>query len=160
MAGDPDNYRLSAEEHREVFERDIAPDIFAGAKMNEAPTAIVFGGQPGAGKSAALDAAVQELASRDGVVQIIGDDLRAYHRHYAALMRQDDKLAAFYTGLDSGRWVEMAIAIAANRQRGRCRCPEPLGSMVQNPERMQFESTSSVSPAGVSNAYPSRTGDA
>jgi hypothetical protein len=47
-----------------------------------------------------------------GVAHIIGDNFRGYHPAYAPLMRQDDKMAAFYTDRDTGRWVEKAIAHA------------------------------------------------
>jgi methyl coenzyme M reductase gamma subunit len=49
-------------------------------------------------------------------VQIIGDDLRVFHPDNARLMREDDKTAAFYTGPDSGRWVEKAIAHAKEQR--------------------------------------------
>ena len=78
MAQNPDQHRLSEEEHQAIFERDIKPDLFAGAKPSSQPVAVIFGGQPGAGKSAAVDEAMNELGPRGGAVQIIGDDLRGY----------------------------------------------------------------------------------
>ena len=112
MALNPDQYRLSETQHQAIFEQDIKPDLFAGAKPSNQPVAVIFGGQPGAGKSAAVDSAIRELGPRGGAVQIIGDDLRAYHPHYARLMERDDKTAAFYTDRDTGQWVEKAIAEA------------------------------------------------
>lgn len=116
MGLNPDQYRLSETEHQAIFERDIKPDLFANAKSVDAPVAVIFGGQPGAGKSAAIDAAKDELAQRGGAVEIVGDDLRSYHPKYNALMRQNDKTAAFYTDRDSGRWVEKAIEEAKARR--------------------------------------------
>lgn len=113
---DADGYRLSKTQHQAIFDRRIKPQLFADAKTSERPVAVIFGGQPGAGKSAAVDDAVRELASRGGAAQIIGDDLRGYHPAYSRLMGQDDKTAAFYTDRDTGRWVEMAIEYA---QRNR-----------------------------------------
>lgn len=112
MAPNPDQYRLSEADHQAIFEQDIKPDLFAGAKPSSQPVAVIFGGQPGAGKSAAVDSAMRELEPRGGAVQIIGDDLRGYHPHYARLMGADDKTAAFYTDRDTGQWVETAIAEA------------------------------------------------
>lgn len=112
MAANPDQYRLSEADHQAIFEQDIKPDLFAGAKPSSQPVAVIFGGQPGAGKSAAVDSAMRELEPRGGAVQIIGDDLRGYHLHYARLMERDDKTAAFYTDRDTGQWVEKAIAEA------------------------------------------------
>jgi predicted ABC-type ATPase len=116
MALNPDQYRLSDAQHQAIFEQDITPDLFAGAKKSNHPVAVIFGGQPGAGKSAAVDSAIRELGPRGGAIQIIGDDLRAYHPHYARLMERDDKTAAFYTDRDTGQWVEKAIAEAKARQ--------------------------------------------
>ena len=116
MARNPDQHRLSEAEHQAIFEQDIKPDLFTSAKSVDAPVAIIFGGQPGAGKSAAIDAAKDELAKRGGAVEIVGDDLRSYHPKYNSLMREDDKTAAFYTDRDSGRWVEKAIEEAKARR--------------------------------------------
>ena len=116
MALNPDQYRLTEAEHQTTFDNDIKPDLFAGAKPTSQPVAVIFGGQPGAGKSAAVDAAMRELEPRGGAVQIIGDDLRGYHPQYDRLMNRDDKTAAFYTDRDTGLWVEKAIA-EAKRQR-------------------------------------------
>jgi hypothetical protein len=112
---DPDQYRLSESEHQAIFERDIKPALFAGARLSSQPVAVIFGGQPGAGKSAAVEAAMNEFGPRGGAVQIIGDDLRGFHPRYDELMQKDDTTAAFYTDRDTGRWVEKAIAEAKAR---------------------------------------------
>jgi predicted ABC-type ATPase len=116
MALDADRYRLSEAEHQAIFDRRIKPQLFADARPQAMPVAIVFGGQPGAGKSAAVDDALRELESRGGAVAIIGDDLRGYHPHYAPLMERDDKTAAFYTDRDTGRWVEKSIEYAKQQR--------------------------------------------
>lgn len=113
MALDPDKHRLSEADHQRIFDTQIRPRLFDGAQPAETPVAVIFGGQPGAGKSAAMTAAGQELKTRGGAVEIIGDDLRAFHPRYMQLMAADDKTAAFYTDRDSGRWVEKAIAHAS-----------------------------------------------
>jgi len=110
MVLDPNRYRLSDTENQAIFEREIKPALFAGAKASPYPVAVIFGGQPGAGKSIAADAAVRELEQCGSVVKIEGDELRAYHPRHKELMARDDKTAAVYTGPDSGRWVERAIA--------------------------------------------------
>jgi predicted ABC-type ATPase len=112
----PDQHRLTPAENTAIFETDIKPDLFAGTKPSDRPVAIIFGGQPGSGKSASVDAALCELEKCGGAVQIIGDDMRGYHPHYARLMEQDDKTAAFYTDRDTGQWIEKSIA-SAKEQR-------------------------------------------
>lgn len=108
----PDQFRLGAAQHKAIFQQNIKPRLFSAAAPTHPPIAIVFGGQPGAGKSAAVGLACQELSERGGAVEIIGDDLRQFHPHYASLVEQDDKTAAFYTDRDTGSWIEMAIAEA------------------------------------------------
>jgi len=113
---DADKYCLSEAEHQATFDQDIKSDLFAGAKPSNRPIAVIFGGQPGAGKSAAVAAATLDLEPHGGAIQIIGDDLRGYHPQYARLMEADDRTAAFYTDRDSGKWIEMAIAEAKARR--------------------------------------------
>jgi hypothetical protein len=75
-----------------------------------------MGAQPGSGKSFAIDKIKAQLKTRDGstsVVEISGDDYRSFHPLYERLLMQDDALAAYFTDIDSGRWVEQAIAFIA-----------------------------------------------
>ncbi|BCM78163.1 hypothetical protein KAM329D_32200 [Aeromonas caviae] len=118
MALNPDEHRLSETEHQAIFEKRIKPTLFLDVlpSSSERPIAIIFGGQPGAGKSSALATAKSELESKGGAIEIIGDDLRPYHPEYAVLASKDDKTAAFYTDRDSGRWVEKAIEAAKSEQ--------------------------------------------
>lgn len=115
MALDPDKHQLSETKHEKVFER-IKADVFAHAKTADHPVAVIFGGQPGSGKSAALSKAMAELVPRGSAVEIIGDDFRGYHPAFGRLMAQDDKTAAFYTDRDTGHWVEKAIAYAKQQR--------------------------------------------
>ncbi|MDR1709137.1 MAG: zeta toxin family protein [Candidatus Accumulibacter sp.] len=116
MALNPDEYRLGEAEHQAIFEQRILPRLFGDAKPTGAPTIVILGGQPGAGKSGLIDAALDELAPRGGATAIVGDDLRAYHPRYRALLENDDKTAAFHTDRDSGRWVEKALDEARRRR--------------------------------------------
>lgn len=112
MTDDPARHQLPDAENARIFEEDIKPRIFSRVVAQERPVAIIFGGQPGSGKSAAVDKAVGELAPRGGCIEIIGDDLRPHHPAYADLMARDDRSAAFFTDRDSARWVERALVHA------------------------------------------------
>jgi len=112
MAANPDQYRLSELENQAVFEQEIKPWIFAHAKPAQQPVAIIFGGQPGAGKSALVEAAMSELEPSGGAAEIIGDDLREFHPLNEWLMQRDDKTAAIYTQRDISSWIEKAITEA------------------------------------------------
>lgn len=126
-----DRYRLSPEQHERIFRERIVPRLTRGLEGVEHPRAIVLGGQPGAGKSALQSAAERELAARGGVLAIVGDDLRDFHPHYRALLRSNDKTAAFYTDRDSGQWVEKLIAYAKDQRynlviEGTMRVPDKV----------------------------------
>ena len=113
-----DRYLLNEGENRRIFEQWIAGRKFAHLTSVAEPSVQFFGGQPGAGKSAAQEALVAQLRDRDGfygVAQVIGDELRAYHPAYAELLEQDDSSAAFYTDRDSARWIEASIEHVTSR---------------------------------------------
>jgi hypothetical protein len=116
MALNPEQYRLSEADHEAIFQTYIKPQVFAVATPVDHPVAVIFGGQPGAGKSRAVDDALDEFNDKGGAVQIIGDDLRGYHPAYDALLSKDDKTAAFYTDRDTGKWVEKCIAHAKEQR--------------------------------------------
>lgn len=135
MADDPERYSLSRERLQHIYDTRIAPDLFRSAQPVERPTAVVLGGQPGAGKTPMQNLVSREFADKGGIVKIIGDDLRSYLPHYKSLQRADDRTAAFYTDRDSGRLVEMAIADAAQRRvnvlvEGTMRSPEVVAKTL------------------------------
>lgn len=101
-----DAYKLDEATAREIFERDIVPDIFPNAVHSEDPKAVVFGGQPGAGKTKLVDRTVVEMG---GATVIEGDQFRRYHPRFDEIQERHGKDAANYTGPDAGRWTEMAI---------------------------------------------------
>jgi predicted ABC-type ATPase len=111
-----DTYVLPFEENNAIFNQIIASGYLkTDAKVNN-PELHIMGAQPGSGKSFAIDKIMAQLKTRDGdtsVVEISGDDYRSFHPLYEHLLMQDDALAAYFTDIDSGRWVEQAIAFTA-----------------------------------------------
>lgn len=130
-----DRHRLAPAELERIYRSLVVPVLFGRLNRDQAPetpTAVIFGGQPGSGKTAAVDAAVTELGratARNQVVQIVGDDLRAYHPRYAEFTRQDDQTAALYTGKDVGVWVEMAMRDAIKQ-----RCHVVVEGTMRSPD--------------------------
>lgn len=119
QGADRERYLLSAAASRRIFTHRIVPTEFAGIKGVEHPVVHFFGGQPGAGKSVAQSEVTSAVAATEGIgaiANIIGDDFRPHHPQYNRLLAEDDEAAAFYTDLDSGRWVEQAIAWAIEHQ--------------------------------------------
>lgn len=120
MEREPDKeaYALSPEQRREIYEQRIAPTKFADIEPAEAPVAYLVGGQPGSGKTRfqnQIRTSLRDVGEESSVMEIIGDDFRPYHPAYRQLLRHDDERAAFFTDLDSGQWVEMAIADSLDR---------------------------------------------
>jgi hypothetical protein len=124
-------FLLPENQHEEIFQQVIIGDIFGNVRSQNKPIGIVFGGQPGAGKSSALDAALNELATLGGAASIIGDELRDFHPSYEKLLKEDDKTAAFYTDKDTGRWVEKAIKHALT-----LRCNVIIEGTMRLPEKV------------------------
>ncbi|TAN58809.1 MAG: zeta toxin of the postsegregational killing system [Rhodospirillales bacterium] len=132
----PDQFRLSDDEHEAIFRRYIVP-LLSSAKPTETPVAVIFGGQPGSGKSAAVNVAASSLMENGGCVQIIGDDFRGYHPKYAELMARDDKTAAYFTDRDTARWIEKSIAYVLRMKvnvviEGTMRNHEKVAETMQN----------------------------
>ena len=96
---------LSADELREIFDRKIAPTLTAGGAAELHPSVVFVGAQPGAGKSRAI---ADVHGEQPAAVPVIGDDLRAFHPDYDALMRTDPLTMPHVTAQASGAWVGMA----------------------------------------------------
>lgn len=129
-------YHLSEEENEEIFQ-EIKSDIFCECQTVEFPVAIIFGGQPGAGKTKAIELSQFELKVRGGAALIAGDEFRSYHTQHDLLMKLDDNTASvLFTQYDAGRWVEKAITHAKNIRcniiiEGTMRLPETVVRTTQ-----------------------------
>lgn len=134
---DPGRHQLSADQHEYIFRTIIVPRLTSGIVAVEYPRAIIFGGQPGAGKSALQTAADRELTNFGGRLAVIGDDLRTYHPIYTNLLGKNDKSAAFYTDRDSGQWIEKLIAYGKEQRfnlaiEGTMRVPDKVSQTMRD----------------------------
>lgn len=108
---------LTEAQLRQIFDEQICPELyeFGAASRSETTLLLVMvGGQPGAGKSRAIQ---RVAAVHPGIVEVIGDDLRSYHPDYRRLMRDDPLQMPAATAQASGRWVGMAIEYLRERRR-------------------------------------------
>ncbi|MGO2519976.1 MAG: zeta toxin family protein [Microbacterium sp.] len=105
---------LSAAELREIFDRKIAPTLTAGGAAELHPAIVFVGAQPGAGKSRAIAAVRDE---HTGATPVIGDDFRAFHPDYRALMRTEPLAMPHVTAQASGAWVGMAADYLRGERR-------------------------------------------
>jgi Zeta toxin len=96
--------RLPPTELERIYARRIKPDFLGDLALSSSPTALLIGGQPGAGKSYALAQARAQLASSAGSAVILsGDELREYHPYWRANALTDPQAAA-RTQDDAGKW--------------------------------------------------------
>ncbi|MGW7164235.1 zeta toxin family protein [Streptomyces sp. NPDC054884] len=84
-------HRLSADEHRWIFDELITPTVLAGVTPHDEPRAVYVLGRPGAGKL--LAARMVRRARRAGTTRLVGDDFKASHPDYFQLLRDDPRSA-------------------------------------------------------------------
>lgn len=109
---------LSKSVIREIFSREIAPDLQAQvdrARSDERYVLVFVGDQPGAGKSRLVAMA---LAEHRGAVEINGDDLRKYHPDYDELMETAPLTMPDATAAAAGAWVSLSASYLRNQGAG------------------------------------------
>lgn len=125
------DYELPAEQLDRIFNDEIIPFLFDEYALEETPHLYLIGGQPGAGKSAAMETiqrhAVERGRSRP--IAIVGDDLRIFHPAYGHLLEHMPILMPEATAQASGHWVRACIAYAREHRistavEGTFRTPE------------------------------------
>ncbi|MFE7757200.1 zeta toxin family protein [Streptomyces sp. NPDC057429] len=86
-----DYHRLSAEEHRWIFDVLIAPTLLEDITPQERPVAVYVMGQPGSGKT--TTARVLRRALRGRPPRISGDSFKAFPPDYYDLLREEPRTA-------------------------------------------------------------------
>jgi UDP-N-acetylglucosamine kinase len=102
------DYFLTEKQLRDRFEERVKDFVFSGYTPQDQPVLVLLGGQPAAGKSQAMAAAVQRHADRQ-LVPLTGDELRPFHPHHQELLDNEPWLFPNATGQASGAWVRMSI---------------------------------------------------
>ncbi|MEV7518641.1 zeta toxin family protein [Streptomyces diastaticus] len=108
-----DYHRLSAAEHRWIFDELIVPSHLSGIVTREAPRAVYVLGQPGAGKTATARMVRRALP---GAVRLVGDDFKAAHPDYFDLLRDDPRGAGAAIRADYRAWFTEAEAYVRARR--------------------------------------------
>ncbi|MGO4417228.1 zeta toxin family protein [Streptomyces sp. MCAF7] len=109
-----DYHRLSAEEHRWIFDELIAPSHLSGIIGRDDPRAVYVLGQPGAGKL--LAARMVKRAMRPGTAHLVGDDFKASHPDYSRLLTEDPRNAGAAIRADYRSWFAEAEAYVRMRR--------------------------------------------
>ncbi len=90
-----------SEQFPDVWEKLIRKGSLKQLTKSDTPTAILLGGQPGAGKSFGIATIRQRF--NDNIIN--GDEFRSYHPQYDELYRIHGKDASKYTGEFAGLMV-------------------------------------------------------
>lgn len=138
--------KLSAEDNERVFREKIVPAIFSGiskAKVPQQPTAVILGGQPGAGKTGVQTASMAELERRGATIAVVGDDLCAFHPKFSALQRTDLATSSQHTDHDAGVWFGKLLTESASRGintviETTMRQPENATFIMDRPQRVGY----------------------
>ncbi|WP_186098592.1 zeta toxin family protein [Burkholderia gladioli] len=114
----------------------VEREALDGSREQAAPTAILLGGQPGAGKTALARQAMAELGARGGAVLIDADRMRENLPQYSQLLRQNPQHAADLTHVEAGRWSGRLTHAASEARRnlvidGTMRNPESLRNLAR-----------------------------
>lgn len=107
---------LPPEELDRIYRTFIRPLLFEPAPdSGSAPTLVLLGGQPGAGKSRAA----ARLAAEHGapITPISGDDLRIFHPDYRRLVSANPEQAGPVLAEATSAWVRAAIQDALETRR-------------------------------------------
>ncbi len=107
-------HRLSADEHRWIFDELITPTVLANVTPRDDPRAVYVIGQPGAGKL--LAARMVRRAMRPGTTKLVGDDFKAAHPDYRQMLRQDPRGAGAAIRTDYKAWFAQAEEYVRTRR--------------------------------------------
>jgi len=106
---------LSDEAIRDLGREAVYGDVYASAR-HERPVAVIFGGQPGAGKSVAADDVADALVSKGGSVRIDADAMRSLLPYAESAQRGGEGFAQV-TQVDAGRMAQAAREFAISQRR-------------------------------------------
>ena len=107
-------HRLSASEHRWVFEELIAPSYLRRATTRPDPTVVYLVGEPGAGQL--LAGRMLRRAMRPGTVRLALEDLRGSHPDYFKLVTDSPRSADELVRADAEAWQAEAEACVRERR--------------------------------------------
>lgn len=115
MTSSPSPYKLSEHRHESVYRR-LERFSFLDTTPQESPSAVILGGQPGAGKSKLLDHSYQEFPGQNAV-RINGDDFRQWHPHIQDILENDEANMAAHTDPDVRAWTKRLFDTAIETKR-------------------------------------------
>ena len=122
-----DYHRLSAAEHKWVWEELILPSYLADITAQDRPVVVYVMGQPGAGKTTATRLVRRAVP---GATRISGEDFKVSHPDYLQLLREEPRTASARIRVDYQAWQAQAEAYVRER-RGNALIEIAPGSVEQ-----------------------------
>lgn len=110
-----DYHRLSAAEHRWIFNELIASSYLNDITPQDHPVAVYVMGQPGAGKTRAANLVHRALRGRKAT-RIVGEDFKASHPDYHQLLKDNPRGAGAAIRTDYQAWQAEAEAYVRARR--------------------------------------------
>ncbi|MET9415361.1 zeta toxin family protein [Streptomyces klenkii] len=110
-----DYHRLTAEEHRWIFDELFAPAYLADITTQERPVVVYVMGQPGVPMMQTIRLVHRALPGRP--VWLTAEDFTALHPDYLQLMAEEPRMAEVRIRADCGAWQVRAEAYV-RKQRG------------------------------------------
>ncbi|WP_346177233.1 zeta toxin family protein [Streptomyces cuspidosporus] len=108
-------HRLSAQEHRWIFDELIVPSYLSGITAQEEPVAVYVMGQPGAGKTRTARLVQRALRGRRPT-RIVGEDFKVSHPDYLRLLEETPRTAGARIRADYQAWQDQAEAYVRDRR--------------------------------------------
>lgn len=110
-----DYHRLSAEEHRFIFDELIVPSYLDDITPHDQPVVVYVMAQPGAGKTRAARLVQRALRGRRPS-RIVGEDFKASHPDYRQLLLRSPRGAGAAIRADYRAWQTQAEAYVRARR--------------------------------------------
>ncbi|MFI5534484.1 zeta toxin family protein [Kitasatospora sp. NPDC051853] len=110
------HHRLSAAEHRQIFEEDIVPLLLDDIVPSERPVAIFVLGQPGAGKTRIAHTILHGHHGGSRPTHLSGDNFKSAHPDYFELMSTHPRTAGELIREDYQAWQRQAFGYVRERR--------------------------------------------
>jgi Ni2+-binding GTPase involved in maturation of urease and hydrogenase len=110
-----DYHRLSAEEHKWIFDELIVPSYLSGVTAHVDPVVVFIAGQPGAGKTRAARLVMRAMRARRPTL-LTSDDFKVSHPDYFQLLQEEPRTAGARVRTDYQAWQAQAEAYVRDRR--------------------------------------------
>lgn len=123
--------------------------MLSQSAAGEKPRIVILGGQPGAGKTALSEMVVQIIFETSLVTVINGDDYLDIHPRLCDIVRENEKLLAYFTDPDVRLWTKCVFDKAIKNRRdiifeSTLRTPHPIAETISSLKQNGYAVTLAV----------------